>query len=135
MRIAVPATFPPATTSHRRAATARSAELAQTFRALRGDLGLSILLIEHDVGLVMALCDYVSVLDQGLPIAEGTPTQVRNNPAVVSAYLGETPPPRLASLPLWASAPLGVRIPRVLARESFHERAFTRPDQRRCMTP
>ncbi len=58
--------------------------LLQTIRAS----GTTVLLIEHDVKLIMGLCDRVAVLDYGKKIAEGTPSQVRNNPLVINAYLG-----------------------------------------------
>ncbi len=54
---------------------------------IRGD-GITVLLIEHDVKLIMGLCDRVAVLDFGQRIAEGTPDEVRRDPRVVAAYLG-----------------------------------------------
>jgi len=58
--------------------------LLQTIRAS----GITVLLIEHDVKLIMGLCDRVAVLDYGKKIAEGIPEEVRNNPAVIAAYIG-----------------------------------------------
>jgi len=65
-------------------------ELDALILSLKNDDGLSILLIEHDMKLVMRLSDHIFVMDYGCKIAEGTPDQVRNNPAVIKAYLGET---------------------------------------------
>ena len=51
--------------------------------------GLSILLVDHDMQLVLTICDYIYVLDHGVKIAEGTPLQIRENDAVIAAYLGK----------------------------------------------
>ena len=56
---------------------------------LHADLGLTILLIEHDMGFVMRICDRIKVIDHGISIALGTPEQVQADPAVITAYLGE----------------------------------------------
>ena len=58
---------------------------------LRGflDHGMSVFLIDHDMGLVLSVCDYIYVLDFGRIIAQGTPTEIRENQMVISAYLGE----------------------------------------------
>jgi ABC-type branched-subunit amino acid transport system ATPase component len=68
--------------------SSESADLAATIRRLRDVLGISVLLIEHDMDFVMNLTDYIYVLDFGNPLAEGTPDEIRSDRRVVAAYLG-----------------------------------------------
>lgn len=69
--------------------TQETLELMRLVGRLRDDLGLSILLIEHDMRFVMGVCETIYVLDYGKVIASGTPDEIRQNPRVIEAYLGE----------------------------------------------
>jgi branched-chain amino acid transport system ATP-binding protein len=64
-------------------------ELLGLIRRLRDDMGITIVLVAHDIPLVMNLCDRIQVLNYGRLIAEGDPAAVRTNPDVIGAYLGQ----------------------------------------------
>ena len=70
---------------------------AAVVRSVRDEHGAGVLLIDHNMALIMDVCDWIQVLDQGRTLAEGPPAEVRANLDVASAYLGEPPVPEAAS--------------------------------------
>ncbi len=67
-----------------------SAQFVEFVHRLRSERAVSILLIEHDMSVVMQVSERITVLDQGEKIAEGSPTEIKNNPRVIEAYLGKS---------------------------------------------
>ncbi len=66
-----------------------SGDLNKLITYIRDEHKIGVLLIEHDMNVVMEISDTIVVLDYGCKIAQGTPLEIRNNPAVIHAYLGE----------------------------------------------
>ncbi|MSO93544.1 MAG: ABC transporter ATP-binding protein [Rhodospirillales bacterium] len=64
-------------------------ELKEIVRRVNRDLGITIFLVEHDMSMVMTVCDYIYVINFGANLADGSPTEVQKNPDVIGAYLGE----------------------------------------------
>lgn len=67
-----------------------TAELMETIRRIRDTFAIAILLIEHDMSLVMGICEGIAVLNYGKIIAKGTPDEIKSNPRVIEAYLGKS---------------------------------------------
>ncbi|MGJ8455746.1 ABC transporter ATP-binding protein [Pseudothermotoga sp. U03pept] len=65
-----------------------TAELMKFIKRIRDEFGLTVLLIEHDMKVVMGICERITVLDHGCVIARGSPTEIQSNPEVIKAYLG-----------------------------------------------
>jgi branched-chain amino acid transport system ATP-binding protein len=72
--------------------TQEKQEMRRLIQSLRETFGVSILLIEHDMGLVMDICEQITVIDHGVTIAVGAPKEIQGNKAVIEAYLGAPEP-------------------------------------------
>jgi branched-chain amino acid transport system ATP-binding protein len=66
-----------------------TADLKEIIQRVNRDLGITILVVEHDMSMVMAVCDYIYVINFGANLAEGRPAEIQKNSAVIGAYLGE----------------------------------------------
>lgn len=66
-----------------------TAELMENIRKIRDEFNIAIMLIEHDMSLVMGICEGICVLNYGKVIAKGTPDEIKENPEVIEAYLGK----------------------------------------------
>jgi len=69
--------------------SAEARELERQIRSLRDELGVAIVLVEHNMSVVMSVCERIHVVDHGETIAEGTPSEIKTNPRVLAAYLGQ----------------------------------------------
>ena len=66
-----------------------TAELKEIVRRLNRELGITVVLVEHDMSMVMSVCDYIYVVNFGANLAQGTPAEIQKNPEVINAYLGK----------------------------------------------